>query len=56
MKLYVKFLIALLGGIGAWGVTAAADNGITLVEWFTMLGPISTALAVLAFPNEQPDS
>lgn len=51
MKPYLKALIAVLGGVSTWGITAAADNAITQVEVFGLLGVLSTALAVFAFPN-----
>ena len=48
---YVKFIIAILGGIGTWGITAAASDGVNAVEWFGLLSALSTALGVFAFPN-----
>lgn len=55
MSRYIKFITALLGGISAWGVTAAADNGIDLVELYGLLGVLATALGVFSFPNTNPD-
>lgn len=55
MKQYVKFAIALLGGVASWGATAAADNNITQVELFGLALVLSTALGVFAFPNSPPD-
>lgn len=51
MKQYVKAIIAVLGGVSAWGITAAADNSITAVEVYGLLGALATALGVWAFPN-----
>lgn len=51
---YVKAIIAILGGIGTWGITAAASEGINAVEWFGLLSALSTALGVYAFPNRPP--
>lgn len=51
MKTYLKAIISILGGVSTWGITAAADNAITQVELFGLLGVLSTALAVYAFPN-----
>lgn len=51
MRAYVKTVIALLGGVSAWGITAAADNNITLVELFGLCGALGTALGVYALPN-----
>lgn len=48
---YVKAIIAVLGGIGTWGITAAASEGVSAVEWFGLLSALSTALGVYAFPN-----
>ena len=55
MSRYVKFFSALLGGIATWGYTAAADDLISKVEWFGLIGVIGTALAVYQFPNTNPD-
>lgn len=55
MSRYVKTICAVLGGISTWGITAAADNAITQVELFGLLGVLSTCLAVYAFPNTPPD-
>lgn len=53
MSKYVKTICAVLGGVSTWGLTAAADNAITLVECFGLLGVLSTCLAVYAFPNKE---
>lgn len=55
MKQYIKAIIAVLGGISAWGITAAADNAITQVELYGLLGTLATALGVYAFPNTEDD-
>lgn len=52
---YVKAIIAVLGGIGTWGITAAASDGVNAAEWFGLLSALSTALGVFAFPNRPPD-
>jgi hypothetical protein len=52
MGLYAKAIAALLGGIATWGVTAATDNAISLVEWFGLVGVVGTAIAVFAIPNK----
>lgn len=54
MAAYVKAIVAVLGGLSAWGITAAADNNITAVEVYGLLGTLATALAVYAFPNRDP--
>lgn len=56
MSRYLKALIAVLGGVSTWGITAASDNSISQVELFGLLGVLSTALGVYAFPNTQPDA
>lgn len=53
MQAYVKAIIAILGGVSAWGITAAADNSITAVELYGLLGALATALGVYAFPNRE---
>lgn len=55
VKPYIKAIIAILGGISTWGITAASDNAITPVEIFGLLGVLSTALGVYAFPNAPMD-
>jgi hypothetical protein len=50
----MKSIIAVLGGISAWGMTAASDNSITTVELFGLLGALATALGVYAIPNTPP--
>ena len=51
VKPYIKAIIAVLGGVSTWGITAASDNAITPVELFGLLGVLSTSLGVYAFPN-----
>lgn len=52
MQQYLKAIIAFLGGISAWGITAATDNSITLSEWWGLPAVVATALVVLAVPNK----
>lgn len=52
-KFAVKAIIAVLGGISTWGITAAADNTINAVEVYGLLGVLSTSVAVYAFPNAE---
>ena len=51
---YWKTIIAVLGGISSWGITASADNDITQVELYGLLGALATALAVYGIPNSPP--
>lgn len=55
MSNYVKLIAAILGGISTWGITAVADNSISPVELFGLLGVLSTCIAVWAFPNRPND-
>lgn len=48
---YWKAIVALLGGISAWGITAASDGAITAAEAFGLLGTLSVALGVYVVPN-----
>ena len=51
---YAKFVMALLGGVSAWGVTAAPD-GYDQPELWGLLAVIATAIGVFAVPNSRPD-
>lgn len=51
MSKYWKTILAVLGGVSAWGITAAADDSITQVELYGLLGVLATALAVYGVPN-----
>lgn len=54
MSRYAKALIALLGALATWGITAAEDNTYTQVEWWGAVLAASTALGVYAWPNQPP--
>jgi len=51
VTLYAKAIAALLGAVSTWGVTAAADGAITLVECFGLVGAIGAVVAVFAATN-----
>jgi hypothetical protein len=51
---YVKGLLAALGAVATWGITAGADEGYTDVELYGLLAAVTTALTVYAFPNTPP--
>lgn len=51
MSNYVKLMAAFLGAVGTWGYTASATNGISLQEYFGLLGVLATSLAVYSLPN-----
>lgn len=54
MSRYAKALIALLGAVATWGITAAEDNAYSQVElWGALLAAV-TALGVYAWPNQPP--
>lgn len=55
MTRYSKAIAALLAAISTWGLTAAVDNSITLVEYFGLLGAVAAAVTVYATPNSPPD-
>jgi hypothetical protein len=44
-RVWKKAIIALLGGVSAWGVTASPD-GIQNQEWYGLAGVVATALGV----------
>lgn len=48
-----KSLIALLGGLGTWGITAAPD-GYTQVELWGLCAVAVAAISVWRVPNERP--
>lgn len=52
MSTYRKAIAALLGSIGTWGMTAAAEGGITGAEWFGLLAVLGTTSAVWGLPND----
>lgn len=54
MSRYLKMILAALGAVATWGITAGADEGYTDVELYGLLGAVTTALAVYAFPNRPP--
>lgn len=54
---YTKAIIAAVGAVSTWGITAASDGVFDSVEWFTLLGALATAVSVYAVANGQsPDS
>jgi hypothetical protein len=54
MTRYSKTIVALLGALATWGVTAAEDNTYTQVELWGALLALATAAGVYAFPNRPP--
>lgn len=50
MNNYIKTIVALLGTVGTWGITAS-DGGISSQEWFGLVVALATALGVYALPN-----
>ena len=54
MKRYAKALIALLGAVATWGLTAAEDDRYTQVELWGAVLAVATALGVYAWPNQPP--
>lgn len=51
MSRYVKFIAAIFGTIATWGLTAAVDGKIDLVELFGLLAALAGSLAVFQLPN-----
>lgn len=54
MTRYMKFIVALVGAIATWGITAAEDNTYTQVELWGALLALATAGGVYAVPNRAP--
>ena len=54
MSRYTKTIVALLGALATWGITAAEDGVYTQVEWWGALLALVTAAGVYAFPNTPP--
>lgn len=54
MSRYAKAVSALLGAIATWGITAVADDAVSGVEWFGLLGALATVFATWAIPNDPP--
>lgn len=55
MSRYAKAVAAFFGAISTWGLTAAVDGSIDLVECFGLLGALAAVLAVFGVPNTPPD-
>lgn len=51
MSKYWKTIIAVLGGVAAWGITAGSDGTYSQVELWGLLGAVATALGVYAKGN-----
>jgi hypothetical protein len=54
MTRYAKTVIAVIGAISVWGVTACAADGVSMAEWFGLLGALGTSLGVYFLPNAAP--
>lgn len=51
-KQIAKALIAFLGALGTWGITAAEDSTYTQAEMWGLCAVVVTGLAVYAYPNK----
>lgn len=54
MTRYVKTVVALLGSLATWGITAAEDNTYSQVELWGAVLALATAAGVYALPNRPP--
>ena len=54
MSRYAKAIVALLGAVATWGITAAEDGVYTQVELWGALLAVVTAVGVYAYPNDRP--
>jgi hypothetical protein len=54
MSRHAKGLVALLGALATWGITAAEDNAYTQVELWGALLALATAAGVWLAPNRPP--
>lgn len=54
MSRFSKAIVAFLTSLGTWGATSFADNGVSSVEWFALLGVAVATYAVYAVPNTPP--
>lgn len=54
MQRYAKAIIALLGALATWGITAAEDEVYSQVELWGALLACVTAFGVWAWPNKPP--
>lgn len=54
MQRYAKSIIALLGALATWGITAAEDERYTQVELWGALLAVTTAVGVYLWPNRPP--
>ena len=51
MASYSKAIVALLGGIASWGLTAGADSQYSSVELWGLLAAVATGIGVYAKSN-----
>lgn len=54
MSRYSKAVLALLGALATWGITAAEDGIYTQVELWGALLAVATAATVYLVPNSPP--
>ena len=55
MQRYSKTIIALLGALATWGITASEDGVYTDQEWWYCLLALATAAGVYLVPNNPPE-
>lgn len=54
MTRYAKTVVALLGALATWGVTASEDGAYSQPELWGALLALATAAGVYALPNRPP--
>lgn len=54
MTRYLKALVASLGAVATWGVTAASDGDYSQVELWGLAGAVATVLGTYLVPNDPP--
>ena len=53
MSHYLKAIVAFLTALGTWGATALADDSVSAVEWFGIIGAVVAGLAVYQAKNKE---
>ena len=51
---YRKSIVAAIGTLVAWGLSATTDGHVTIAEWWGLVAVVGTVLGVWGIPNDMP--